>query len=91
MIIMILVMTIIQVRQPKKMFTCQTCSKAFHSNFVLKVGHSGGAFVMLLAPLLPVVSLVAPDPWSRCTCAPTGRWRPTLRSVTSITTTTITR
>ena len=61
-IIMILVMTIIQVRQPKKMFTCQTCSKAFHSNFVLKVGHSGGAFVMLLAPLLPAVSLVAPDP-----------------------------
>ena len=25
------------VRQPKKMFTCQACSKAFHSNFVLKV------------------------------------------------------
>jgi len=29
--------TTLPVRQPKKMFTCQTCSKAFHSNFVLKV------------------------------------------------------
>eukprot|EP00092_Neocalanus_flemingeri_P018594 GFUD01020137.1.p1 GENE.GFUD01020137.1~~GFUD01020137.1.p1 ORF type:complete len:145 (-),score=30.73 GFUD01020137.1:216-602(-) len=26
-----------ETRAPKKLFTCETCSKAFHSNFVLKV------------------------------------------------------